>query len=577
MVMTNTQRPQVAPPVSVASDTDVAGDKSAKGAALRAVGYDEGAAMLSPAPETDTAKAEEPAKEDPKAKEARIRASWEASLGKFLGGKLFDLLKQHVSQAGLTGYAKQGIDALGAAVPGLAKPTKEGAAGGLMDEAAEAEALAKFLGALTPILTGAAEKWVEGEDGQKLLGAITGWVEGHPRTVAVSLGTAAIAAAVAAYLSDMDIPTLEHTFKLGGGASLDVATELGSLQNIAVQAASAAVKWQGDGVKASLGAAWKDGGGVSAKVDASVDHAIDKNTSVNANGSVELDQEGRVTAKLDGGLKGKVKGTPLELAAGINNAQGGGKDATTLVTGKVVLGDSGKQTALSGTWNPDTDKFDFGIDQKFVQELEGGGKLSYGNHVGTDGNKLNLAWSKNDLSAQLDVAMKEGMNTLGTSVAYKNKEGVQASGSATFDMDSERLTALSAKLGWQDPEAFKGFLVEYQRKWLAEPGVDSHHVAATLEYAVGRLEGRLSGSVDLNGGDLTKGKADLLLGYKLNQDWRALAGAGYSTAQNGQTGGMDQQLEARLGLQYKNVAITAGYRPDAKAWSIGLTIPLGRK
>ncbi|MEZ4269067.1 MAG: hypothetical protein R3F39_22155 [Myxococcota bacterium] len=574
MVMQSTRRPDAAPPAAVANDSQVEGADASKKASLRAVDYDEGAAMLSPAPAAE-AKNDDAKTEDPKAKEARIRASWEASLGKFLGGKLFDLLKEHVSQAGLEGYAKQGIGAIGQAIPGLVKPTKAGAAGGIIDEASEAQALQAFLGALTPILTGAAEKWVEGADGQKVLAAISGWVEGHPRTIAVSLGSAAIAAAVAAYLSDMDIPALEHTFKLGGGASLDLATELGSLQNIAVQAASAAVKWQGDGVKASLGAAWKEGGGVSATVGAGVEKELNKNTSVSGNGSVALAENGRITAKIDGGLKSKVNGTPLEFAAGVDHSRGGGDEASTKVVGKVVLGEGGKQTEVNGSWDPGSDTFEFGIDQKFVQELEGGGKLNYSSHAGTDGSKMNLAWSKNDLSAQLDLAMKEGANTLGLSTAYKNKEGMQASGSATFDMDSNRLTALSAKLGWQDPAAFKGFMIEYQRKWMADTGADSHHVAAQLEYAIGKLEGRLSGSVDLNGNDMTKAKADLLLGYKLNNDWRALAGAGYASEMNAQ-GGMDKQFEARLGMQYKNVAFTAGYRPDSKAWTVGLTIPLGR-
>ncbi len=574
MVMQNTRRPDIAPPAAVANDSQIDAGDASKKAGLRAVGYDEGAAMLSPAPAAE-AKNDAAKTEDPKAKEARIRASWEASLGKFLGGKLFDLLKEHVSQAGLEGYAKEGIGAIGKAIPGLVKPTKAGAAGGLLDEAAEAQALQAFLGALTPILTGAAEKWVEGADGQKVLAAISGWVEGHPRTVAVSLGSAAIAAAVAAYLSDMDIPALEHTFKLGGGASLDLATELGSLQNLAVQAASAAVKWQGDGLKASIGAAYKEGGGVSATAGASVDKALNKNTSVSGNGSVALAENGRITAKIDGGLKSKVNGTPLEFAAGVDHSRGGGDEASTKVVGKVVLGEGGKQTEVNGSWDPGSDTFEFGIDQKFMAELEGGGKLNYSSHAGTDGSKMNVAWSKNDLSAQLDLAMREGANTLGLSTAYKNKEGAQAAGSATFDMDSSRLTALSAKLGWQDPAAFKGFMVEYQRKWMADTGADSHHVAAQLEYAIGKLEGRLSGSVDLNGNDITKARADLLLGYKLNNDWRALAGAGYATEMNAQ-GGMDKQLEARLGMQYKNVAFTAGYRPDSKAWTVGLTIPLGR-
>ncbi|MCB9788623.1 MAG: hypothetical protein H6744_18250 [Deltaproteobacteria bacterium] len=567
----------MAPPATVAADADSELAPDARKAQLRAVGYDEGAAMLSPAPAAQGDKAPDAAQEEEKAKAARIRASWEASLGRFLGGKLFDLLKEHVSQAGLEGYAKDGIGAIGDAIPGLVKPTKAGAAGGILDEAGEAQALQTFLGALTPILTGAAEKWVEGADGQKVLGAISGWVEGHPRTVAVSLGAAAIAAAIAAYLSDMDIPTLEHTFKLGGGASVDLSTELGSLQAIAVQAASAAVKWQGEGAKASIGASWKEGGGVSATVDAGIERELGGDAKVNANGSVSLAQDGRLTAKLDGGLKGKVRGTPLEVGAGLSHGQGGDADAATRVNGKVVLGDGGQQTALTGSWDPGSDQFEFGVDQKVVQELEGGGKVSYANHVGTDGGKMNLAWSKNDVSAQLDLAMKEGMNTLGASAAWKNEEGAQASGSATVDLDSGRLTALGAKLGWQDPDAFKGFMVEYQRKWMNDQGVDSHHLAATLEYAIGKLEARVSGGVDLQGGQLTRSRADVLMGYGLSPDWKMLGGASYERNLNGQTGGMDSQLEARLGLQYKNVAFTAGYRPESKAWTVGLTIPLGRK
>ncbi|MGM0576436.1 MAG: hypothetical protein ACQEXJ_11965 [Myxococcota bacterium] len=601
---------------------------------LRAASYEEGAAMLAPegavqreaSPEGEGAK---DAEEEEKARLEAVKATWEQSLGNWLGGKLFEVVQEHTSLEALLGYAQDGVSAAAEELPGLIEPTKEGAAGGLMDEASEAEAVQKLVTALMPKLEEAANGWLEGEDGQAVLKDVSGWVEEHPRTIAISLGTAAIGAAVAAYLSNMDIPAVEQEFDLGGGWTAGASVDPGQIQNLVVQAASASVAYEAEGLSASVTGEYDRGEPTTVTAAAGVERKMDEG-EVTGEGTVSIDDTGKTVVTLDGGLTSKVRGTPLEVAAGVSDTRGGEAEPATKVNGRIVLGEEGERQTVEGEYDPGDESFSFGLSR---EDLEGrlstshelsrnaegdmtrstaatlqaderntvgmrqqagpegeGGRLSWAMAApeggglsahaaagaGTlEGAEAGVAWTEEDLKAELDVAMSEGTTTLDVGGEYE-KNNWTAEGEATLNLSERRIQSMAASLGWKDPEQFRGFLVDYKANWMAEHQQMSHEVDTVLEYAVGRVSGRLSGGLDLRGNTLMGNRANLLMGYDVNDDWKALGGVGYTGERVTETGSMEGRMNLEAGVQYKNVAVTATYEPESEAWGVGLRIPLGR-
>ena len=187
---------------------------------------------------------------------AKAQADWEGILGEKLGGKLFELIRKHVSYGELTGHAHTASKGLADALAkGPAKATEAGAAGGIMDEASEAEAVNKLLAAFAPAIQEAIDKWIKSESGQKLFTGISEWVEEHPRTILGLAGAAIIGAAVGAYLSNMNPGEFDETFKISekwsAGGSLDLPG-LQDIMNQGVEAASLFVEYKGKEVTGKI-------------------------------------------------------------------------------------------------------------------------------------------------------------------------------------------------------------------------------------------------------------------------------------------------------------------------------------
>ncbi len=588
---------------------------------LRGAGYEEGAAALAPSKDGGKDGGKDKAATD-KERLAKLQASWEAALGKWLGGKLFEVVKANVSPAALLGYAKQGVEAMG--------KSAGGAAGGLLKDKDGAAAVNKFVTALMPEIEAAANKWLAGESGQKVLNEVSGWVMDHPRTVAASLGGAAIGAAVAAYLSDMDIPTLERVFKVGDtGLSVGGSVDVGSLQHIAFQAATASIAYKSKGLNASLkGEVDKDGKG-KATLAASAEGKVGKEGTLNAKGSASLTTDGTLKASVDGGLKTKVGGTALEVAAGLSHSDGKAADPTTKVNARVAFGEKGEQKTVSGTYNPGDGSFELKLDQTTLEgaltagttlsrdangltsqglsasyaasdrdkisvlgdrrsDGAAGAQVSYEHKAGKDGGlyaaltagtgthkglDAKVGWSEDKLKSELHLAMKDGLSTVGGSASYGGKTGLHASASADLNLTDAQLQKFAMQLGWKDPEKFRSFLIGYKAEWMAENAEYAHEFNVMLEYAVGRVAGRLTGTMGVQGGQVTKGNLDLTGAYTLNDDWKLLGSVGMAGNSMAAPGAYDPNLQLGAGVQYKNVAIKATYTPETKSWGVGLTIP----
>ncbi|MBU0552495.1 hypothetical protein KKB55_03680 [Myxococcota bacterium] len=198
--------------------------------------------------------AESPA--EAQAKEAKrmaaAKADWEKVLGEKIGGQAWAQISKHVTYESFLGYAKKAVDSL-SGVTGSIKPTKEGAAGGLMDEQGEADAVKKFADALMPAIQAAVVEWLESESGQKVLGGAAEWIQEHPRTMVSVLGAALVGAAVGAYLSNMDPGELKQTFKIGDNLKVGAGVDIGPLQSLSIQAAHLSVEYASKHFKGSVG------------------------------------------------------------------------------------------------------------------------------------------------------------------------------------------------------------------------------------------------------------------------------------------------------------------------------------
>jgi len=620
-------------PVATPAATPATGKDLLRMRAGTAGGYEEGAAALAPPKESP-----EEAKKKEEERLAAAKKGYEQALGKFLGGKLFELVHKELSAAKLLGYGKKGVDAMGQ-VTDLIKPTAAGKAGGLMDEADEAAAAKAFADALVAWAQGEAGKWLEGDDGKALLEKINHWVEGHPKTVALSLVGAALAAATVAWVSNASIPELSQSFKLGKGLTLKGGVSLGKIQDIALKGAELGLAYQGEGVSAALSATYEstdkggkkvesvgvkgtvEGGGHSANVSGKV--ATDDTKSIGVGYTykapgktdgehqpLEIGTRGDVKVNADGGMvidaKGSLKKDKVEATIAHGRTTDGGGAVTDQKTkATVAFGDPSNRHNVDGTY--DHTKNEFTLTTANTRIFEGPGysltrKDTYGGSgpttdlsgkltspdkslslaagVNASGDKVNSAsasatYSKDWLTAQLNVAMTDGKSNASASVEAK-KNNFTAAGSVKLDLDESRLTELSLKFGWKDPKEFQSFLLEYKRSWLAEQGQYSDRFDAMLETSLSKVALRVQGTAGLQGGQLTNAGVKAMGAYTLNENWKVLGGAGYDYQRPGVSGdlGLNKGSGATIygGLQYKDVPITVGYRPGDKAWTVGVTL-----
>ncbi len=576
--------------------------------------------MLQPCPDPAQDRAE---------RARRAQESLEQLFGEAIGGELFALVTKHLSAAQLTGYAHSGVQALADAAGQLVKPGPEGG-GGL--SAADAEAINQMMSALSADIAKSADAWLDSEKGQQLAASISQWLQENPGWTTGIVITSAISAAVIAYLQNADIPVLERTFRLGGGFTGSGSVDLGSLQEISIRAAKAALAYQSENFAGSVSVNHDGETGVNtvaAQVSAS--GALGKSVSVEGKGDALVSDDGTMRLSASGALNTNAGGQPLRAEAGISQDQQDGAVTRERVTARVRHGNESEYRVYSGHYDRLDESFQLQTEQVFnggdttlTEKVTGdgaggvtssrdlshliapgqtlsleeeasalgtgervsyraedlGGPLSLGFSAGTGtlaGFNGNMAYQKGDLEAALDLEIQDQVSRLTLSASSKPDYGWSYGGDAIVNLSESRLEELGAHLGWKHPKEFKSFALNYRAKWLDQNPEMQHHFDSTFEYAVGRVSARLSGSMDLQGRSLTGTRADLLMGYELNPTWTALGGVSYAGQRNSETHNLDGSLTYKTGVQYKkDVAFTVGYTPDREEWSLGVVIPLGR-
>ena len=159
----------------------------------------------------------------PPAKQDQGLTNYEATLGQFLGGKLYKVVSKQVELGRVAKHADRVLEtAIDGVVGQLGKLDADGFQDGDLDTIGQA-----IHAAIGPEV----EAFMTSGAGAELTGAVQDWVDAHPKTIA----GLAILAAVGAVLADMDIPTLNAKFKLSDNVTAKVQARLGTFQNIALE------------------------------------------------------------------------------------------------------------------------------------------------------------------------------------------------------------------------------------------------------------------------------------------------------------------------------------------------------
>lgn len=172
--------------------------------------------------------------------------TWSASLGSFLGPKLYEAVSGQLTDDKLVGHAQ------GAVSSATAKLQSHLLAN---TQASDHEAATLFVQHLDGELRRAAQQLVVDSG---LSNGIRGFVDENPLTVT----TAAVAAAVTYILTNQDLPLISTSKGLGGGHSLVGGVDPGRTLDLALEQVRMGYRYQAAGTKAELNADWfgKDGG-----------------------------------------------------------------------------------------------------------------------------------------------------------------------------------------------------------------------------------------------------------------------------------------------------------------------------
>lgn len=557
-----------------------------------------------------TEEAKKKAEESKKERDAAITAKWQSLLGDWLGGEMAKVVLENCSLDAFNGYVQDGLKAGGSAINDLLKDQTKPA------DAKQAEGVKKFGDAVGALLIPQIDKWMKSPEAQKILGKISNWIQGNPKEVMLIVGGALIGGAIAAWIANPSID-LSTSLNLGGDWKLKAGIDLGKLREMAYGGATLAVQNKAtkiefkhkveekDGEKkssAELGASTeaKFGGGSLFKGSSNVIIADDKVT-VKLNGALETEIAGQKVTfdgayDSNGPIKGKIRiGDKDEYREVMGQKDG---DVVTFSTKQVFAGGASveQKTTSNGATGKDGHQTTANVPVGAGQSMSmtagtEGNKVGYTNsNVGGSGVGINASAGTNaegksefkagakydngTLKAALDATMLDGKTSMGASFGMNTKEGYKFD--ASLKLDDKRMTELALKMGYQNPDEFKGFLLGYKKSWSDENKQYADHFDVLLEYSIGKWYGRAMGGMDIMGNQVKKTNLDLGLGYQMNKDWMLIGGMQANGAMNQSTNQFDMSYKPYLGAQYKGVGVAAYYDSGSKGGGLMLTIPFGR-
>ena len=559
-------------------------------------------------PEAEKKAAAEEAK---KKREAEVTATWSDLLGKWLGGEMAKVVLDSVSLDALNGYVQDGLKAGGGAIGDLIKDQTK------TTDAKQIEGIKKFSEALNGVLTGQIDTWMKSPGAQKVLASISTWVQDNPKAVLAIVGAAVIGGAVAAWCAN---PSVDISVPLGLGNDweLKAGINLGKLKDMAYQGASIVVGNKSTKIEIGHKVEEKDGKKTqSAEVGVSTENKLAGGTLFKGSSNVKIGEQD-VTVKLNGALTTTIGGKTIELE--------GGYETDGLVKGKIKIGEGGEYQEIQGTKKGDEVTFSTksvfaggSVETKSGTDGKGkdtqqttatanvgkgqtatmtagteGNKVGYENKdVGGSGVGINASagtnkdgqaeltagakYDKGMLKSSLDLTMMQGKGSLNLGASLNTKDGWKFD--STLKVDETRLTELGLKMGYQNPDEFKGFLLGYKKQWVADNSQYADKFDMLLEYSVGKWYGRVTGGFDIMGGQVKKTNLDLGLGYQMNKDWMLTAGVQQNGMMNPQANAMDMSYRGYVGAQYGGVGVALFHDNGGSGKSttgLMLTIPFRR-
>lgn len=557
------------------------GSRAALRKSLRGVGYEEGAKALS------VQGSDKPEVQGPQ--------SYEAILGKLLGGKLYEIVVKNTSPDKLQGYAIKAVDALiKAAVDQVGK------AEGLDAEGKKAtSALIEVLG---QVLQEQVDQYLGSPEGQALLQKISAYAAGHPKEV---IG-AVILAAAACVAANVTIPEIAARANLAEGLSAEVKAKLGKVREIVAETVSAKVQYEAGRFKAEADVTYEKEKGTTGSVKASYG---DESGAISTVATV--DKEGLLSAELGGKLKqgyfsgsggaqwSREGGTSakalLEFADGQRRYLADARYDFTKDLLNVRLSQEVKEGLLTArsTISYEDGKVSaeearrYGTDKNYIEAIkrtgpdgkEGvtvTGAVTKGpmevsgtldkSGAGDVNASLKAKYTAKDLRVALDATFGKQATA---SVEAHPKEGMVIKGEATYSFRDAKFLSYAASFGFKDPEEFKSFLIEYKRNNV--PEIPEDKFFAMVEFTIGQMMARVQDETTLKGGKLSTGEASAHLAYPLSKDVMLIGGvtAGYGPEKN-------VGVRPEIGVQIRKVPVLVGYDINSKTWSIRLTIPFGR-
>lgn len=507
---------------------------------------------------------------------AEGKASYEATLGKFLGPKLYKLIAPHLTLDKMAGYADDGLTA---GLKGLADQLK-----GLEGEV-DPKAIAKFNKALEEQFGEVAGEWLKG-DGAGFAEKVAGWVDTHPGTIV----TIALLAAAGAIAADMDIPALKQKIGITDNLSAELEAKLGSLRNISLQSIEGTLAWKSKGVEASITSGYDDEKGTH--THGAETKLTGENDTFSFKGQGEFKGNDLELWSVDAKYQHFVKGLSGRGDNKDGFSIGGGysktEDKGRIGTGAISFTDGNFIRTHSGNYNVDTGVITLTDAYKLMLDS---GALEMSRSTGSDGSESKKLGYEGKFSDQLkgSFSLEEIVKAQGVGSAYDldksqkfslgldydvdwledalGLEGdIVAGGKGSVSLNDPKLLEMGAYFGFRSPNEFTTFLGRYAY----DSGKDSHKVSGLMELQLGEVYTRLQHSATFDPNGVTH-ESKAHAGYFLddNKDVGIIGGATYRSSDNGVT--------PQLGMQIKGVPLMVGYDINNKAWTVGLTLPFGRK
>jgi hypothetical protein len=549
-----------------------------------------------PAAKPETTPKAEGKEETKRGKEgtAEGKASYEATLGKFLGSKLYKLIAPHLTLDKMSGYADDGLTA---GLTGLADQLK-----GLEGEV-DPKAVEKFSKALEAQFGEVAGEWLKG-DGAGFAEKVAGWVDTHPGTIV----TIALLAAAGAIAADMDIPALKQKFGITDNLSAELEAKLGSLRDISLQSIEGTLAWKSKGIEASVTSGYDDEKGThthgaETKLSGDQDTFTFKGQGEFKGNDLEL---WSVDAKYQHFVKGLSDRGDSKDGFSVGGGYSKTEDKGRIGTGAISFTDGNTVTTHSGNYNVDTgvitltnayklmldsgvlemsqssgndgsESTKLGYEGSFSDRLKGSFSLeeivkSQGAGSAYDLDKsqkfsMGLDYERDWLKTELDAVFDSGGdNTLSGKADLDLGGNLVGGGQGTFRLNDPKLTEMGAYFGFRNPNEFTTFLGRYAY----DSGKDSHKVSGLMELKLGEVYTRLEHSATFDPNGVShESKAHAGYFFDDNKDVGLIGGATYRSEDNGFT--------PQLGMQIKGVPLMVGYDINNKAWTVGLTLPFGRK